>query len=97
MQHTKTNYEFSKSLNGENIVYIARDPLGTVRFRANSMEALLKDIATYEKDQEQAIQKEMHLLKEKEEIKNTSKGKRFLENALGVEIRKKKRTEDLDL
>ena len=46
-------YELSLSLNGEDIVHIARNSSGIVVFRENSEKALLKAIDDFEKKKEQ--------------------------------------------
>ncbi len=40
-------FDISRSLNGEQIVYIARDANGVVRLRANSLEELQEAIKSY--------------------------------------------------
>ncbi len=47
MNNSSNKFAISKSLNGDQVVYIARDKSGAVRFRENSQEELEKAIKTH--------------------------------------------------
>lgn len=81
-------YELSRSLNGNKIVYIARNAAGNVVFRESSEENLKKAIDQHEDEKRRAEEEKEKLLAHKEETR--SKKKKLLKNTLQEEIQERK-------
>lgn len=95
MTTTNEKFTFGRSLNGNQIVYLARDKSGIVRFRESSQEKLEKTIKTH-------IEEERKKTEEKAAYKQTSAekttgGKKFLQNRLQKLVQKKKKVIDEDI
>ena len=66
-------FDISQSLNGESIIYIARDANGVVRLRANSLETLQEAIKEYRPPSKETPKKEPEAkIHEEESSSNTN-------------------------
>lgn len=87
-RETLDKYTYSKSLNGDKIVYIARNSFGAVVFRAESQSklqtAIIDAIKEKKAKEEEAIMKQA----KKEVIEELKHPKKALENKLRAELAK---------